>query len=567
MAYCDVEIGLTIENLFALGSIGVPNPDNVVYAPCVSEKLRGNLTWQRSGYKMLTLSWSVIHENELHRLITAIFPNESIISLTMFVHAPVTSGMDTGSNKRRLFQCTIKRPNLSGEDGKPLDLTLDVYDNVILKCIVVAEEITNFTADRVAGIHPFTIAFTDLSIGIITAWHWTFGDGGTSDEQNPSHLYTVAGVYDVALTTVGPDRTGTKTRVDYITIRDPLPLVANFSANCVTGNYPMSIQFTDLTTYDPERPILTWLWDFGDTETSVAQNPSHTYDAAGVCDVSLTVTCLHDSDVNLAIGFVTIGEAVIDYQTNVLSVHPDNLIAYWPFNDNPCTTVAEELIGGYDAVLSGVTMFQDGIGDGSKSIRFASVNANAKYQCLAGEGLDSAFNGNLMTLMLWVKGAVSDAWSNGMYLGCNMVSLFQSPPPENYSNKNYLMVVRDWYLNSVVDIRRCPASTGVVPIATNTWAENWHCLVIVVDVANALGKIYVDGVLEPPYAWQLLNWPYIVGAYNLYEVLFGRTMRVMYYYNSDNAFFNGYLAHVALWDCALSAEEVAGLAVETGYWY
>ncbi|WP_405005027.1 collagenase [Kitasatospora purpeofusca] len=36
--------------------------------------------------------------------------------------------------------------------------------------------------------------------GRITAWHWTFGDGTTSEERNPSHTYAVAGSYTVALT-------------------------------------------------------------------------------------------------------------------------------------------------------------------------------------------------------------------------------------------------------------------------------------------------------------------------------------------------------------------------------
>ncbi|MCX4753445.1 collagenase [Kitasatospora purpeofusca] len=42
--------------------------------------------------------------------------------------------------------------------------------------------------------------------GRITAWHWTFGDGTTSEERNPSHTYALAGSYTVALTTT--DDTG-----------------------------------------------------------------------------------------------------------------------------------------------------------------------------------------------------------------------------------------------------------------------------------------------------------------------------------------------------------------------
>ncbi|MFJ9690782.1 collagenase [Kitasatospora sp. NPDC101183] len=49
-----------------------------------------------------------------------------------------------------------------------------------------------------------TVSVKDRSVqtgpGRITSWHWTFGDGTSSDEQNPSHTYAKAGSYTVALT-------------------------------------------------------------------------------------------------------------------------------------------------------------------------------------------------------------------------------------------------------------------------------------------------------------------------------------------------------------------------------
>jgi Zn-dependent metalloprotease len=45
----------------------------------------------------------------------------------------------------------------------------------------------------------FTSAFTDLSTGNPTAWSWTFGDGGTSVLQNPTHTYATNGTYNVTL--------------------------------------------------------------------------------------------------------------------------------------------------------------------------------------------------------------------------------------------------------------------------------------------------------------------------------------------------------------------------------
>jgi hypothetical protein len=48
--------------------------------------------------------------------------------------------------------------------------------------------------------NPFLYHFEDLSTGNINSWHWDFGDGRSSTEQNPSHQYDAAGTYNICLT-------------------------------------------------------------------------------------------------------------------------------------------------------------------------------------------------------------------------------------------------------------------------------------------------------------------------------------------------------------------------------
>jgi PKD repeat protein len=62
--------------------------------------------------------------------------------------------------------------------------------------------------------------------------------------------------------------------------------VANFEGTPLSGEAPLTVQFTDISA----GTITEWEWDFGDTETSVLQNPSHTYTAAGTYTVTLTVS-------------------------------------------------------------------------------------------------------------------------------------------------------------------------------------------------------------------------------------------------------------------------------------
>jgi PKD repeat protein len=60
-------------------------------------------------------------------------------------------------------------------------------------------------ADREAGTAPLMVQFFDASNGRVATWHWDFGDGETSDVQNPSHVYRQPGSYDVTLTVIGAD--------------------------------------------------------------------------------------------------------------------------------------------------------------------------------------------------------------------------------------------------------------------------------------------------------------------------------------------------------------------------
>lgn len=68
--------------------------------------------------------------------------------------------------------------------------------------------------------------------------------------------------------------------------------VADFSASPTSGTAPLKVTFTDQST---EKPA-TWQWDFGDGQTSIDQNPTHTYVSAGTYTVKLTVKNKTGSD-------------------------------------------------------------------------------------------------------------------------------------------------------------------------------------------------------------------------------------------------------------------------------
>jgi PKD repeat protein len=159
---------------------------------------------------------------------------------------------------------------------------------------------TAFTGTPTSGVAPQTVVFTDQSTNTPTSWSWNFGDGQTSSAQNPSHSYSTPGTYTVSLTATNAGGGNTLTRTSYITVTAPAP-VAAFTAAPTSGNAPLTVTFTDQSTNFPAA----WSWNFGDGQTSTAQNPSHSYDSPGTYAVILTVMNAAGSDSETKIGYIT----------------------------------------------------------------------------------------------------------------------------------------------------------------------------------------------------------------------------------------------------------------------
>ena len=80
------------------------------------------------------------------------------------------------------------------------------------------------------------IQFTDSSLNTPTSWNWDFGDGGTSNLQNPVHTYTTSGIYSVTLISTNSHGTDTLTKTNYITVNLPANPIANSATICGSGS-------------------------------------------------------------------------------------------------------------------------------------------------------------------------------------------------------------------------------------------------------------------------------------------------------------------------------------------
>jgi gliding motility-associated-like protein len=169
---------------------------------------------------------------------------------------------------------------------------------------------------------PDVVQFNDNSvtgnvIDPITSWTWTFGDGSTSNEQNPSHTYPNTGTFPVTLTvTTAAGCTNNNASSPIIIHAYPYPLAA-FSLNSLSFDLP----YDPLIATNQSVGATTYTWSFGDGGTSTATNPTYLYQTVGIYPVQLIATsALGCSDTAYA-EVITNADVVFP---NVFTPDPDN---------------------------------------------------------------------------------------------------------------------------------------------------------------------------------------------------------------------------------------------------
>ncbi|MEA2030510.1 MAG: PKD domain-containing protein [candidate division Zixibacteria bacterium] len=198
---------------------------------------------------------------------------------------------NNGDNKDRYGSLDWNVPDISSSNCYLRIIASDVVDHIDtlishqfgIDCYTPQAE---FEASILSGEIPLTVNFTDYSNHDPTSWQWDFGDGGTSNQQDPTHVYGTSGVYTVTLT--AGNNCGTDDTVMTDLINASCEIVAGFTANVTTGQPPLQVIFYDRS--DPNYCGNYYLWDFGDGTTSNdLQITSHWYEDYGTYSVSLTV--------------------------------------------------------------------------------------------------------------------------------------------------------------------------------------------------------------------------------------------------------------------------------------
>jgi len=238
-------------------------------------------------------------------------------------------------------------------------LTSEAANSGSASCQVASNELTLTVADSPTAAFTLanntnanclvsTVDFKDVSTSTlaITTRSWDFGDGQTSNAQNPSHTYTTFGDHDVKLTVYNSAGCSATSAIQKIHIAPKL--LADFDAS--TSICPDSIvTFTDKST--SVDPIAQWLWTFGDSTASVTHTTgatfTHTYASTGDYTVSLEVISDKDcvSDIRtqiikvVAVNFNVCPDDITQFTDITAKTSNTGLTYNWNFGDAASTAL------------------------------------------------------------------------------------------------------------------------------------------------------------------------------------------------------------------------------------
>jgi hypothetical protein len=185
--------------------------------------------------------------------------------------------------------------------------------NFVLPVTVNPLPAVQFSISNPPPCHLTPVNFLNSTAGI-NNYNWNFGNGSSSNLQNPSHLYGVVGNYNVTLTATNPQTGCVDSITQIVSVFESPPVGFDVSTN--TGCEFLEVTFVDTTNY----PNTSLSWDFGDGDSSSQSNfVDHQYDSTGCFNVTLTVTSL-----NGCVSSQTQQDMVCIYETPVADFSTDN---------------------------------------------------------------------------------------------------------------------------------------------------------------------------------------------------------------------------------------------------
>ncbi len=216
---------------------------------------------------------------------------------------------------------------------------------------VNSKPMLSFSADSVCigSSSNFSANATFSDASFIANWSWNFGDGNSSSLQNPQHAYNSSDLWNVSFSAISNN--GCASDTSFIAVVHPNPNVDFTFSNACFDEQPISFQnLTNIQSWH----VANWLWDFGDGNSSVFQNPHHNFLNTGLFSIQLTATsnnnCTATATKNIEI--FPSSTASFTVQNNcadsaILLVNnstPSNATFEWNFGNGQTSTLLNPLL-------------------------------------------------------------------------------------------------------------------------------------------------------------------------------------------------------------------------------
>lgn len=187
---------------------------------------------------------------------------------------------EAAANERILEKNEI--PTLPNEDEIEAETEVREELKVLAPTPEKAPVIVDFVSSTVTACVGQDVNFMNESSGTKSPLTWDFGDGTTSNENNPSHLYMSPGVYTVTLTASESEE---KQKSQTIKV-NPTPTAVMSSERKLNGYQAIPLYVFSTATL----PTETAVWRISDGASSVGNNATHLFRSEGNHTVKLTVT-------------------------------------------------------------------------------------------------------------------------------------------------------------------------------------------------------------------------------------------------------------------------------------
>lgn len=216
------------------------------------------------------------------------------------------------------------------------------------------------------------------------------------------------------------------------------------------------------------------------------------------------------------------------YKDNVLALGP---IAYWTLSEASGSVAPCEVDSGQNGVHYGVTLGEPGIGDGETCAYYGTYDSGY-YTDIYSAAFDAAFNGDEGSISLWAKVANVGIWTDGTQtLMIDIASLVTGS-----------VTIQKWSVANQL----AAGYTGKAVIKSGMTTVDWFHVVITWSATADEVKVYYNGAQEGATKTGLTAWS---------GNLDSGAVRIGAFYSANHT-FEGWLAHVAVWDRALTPTEV-----------